>query len=322
VGHNGSRTSNGDIELAKAVPGINVIVGGHSQEVIKAERHGDAIIVQAHEWGKYLGRLDLRISKNSIKMKSYNLIPINKAKKIDGKYTVLAPVIKEDPELLKIFAPYKEKTEKLSLENVAVLDEDLPAVRTEVRTKQVGVGQFMGAALKAKVKSLEVGILNGGSLRSTLKAGNINRKELHKLHPYGNTIVSVKLTKDEFFKYMETIAGHILTARKGPIGGNPQLINIKLVIKNGKLHSVSDRRGSWKLVKRGNSIIGNKKTITLGTLNFLARGGDNYPDITKHKSYIDTGFMINAAMMDYAIKLKKINANFYKMNIHNLISIE
>jgi 5'-nucleotidase/UDP-sugar diphosphatase len=100
VGHVGSQTSNGDIKLAKAVPGINVIVGGHSQEVIKAERHGGAIIVQAHEWGKYLGRLDLRISKNAIKMKSYELININKAKKIDGKYTILAPVIKEDPELL------------------------------------------------------------------------------------------------------------------------------------------------------------------------------------------------------------------------------
>jgi 5'-nucleotidase/UDP-sugar diphosphatase len=180
----------------------------------------------------------------------------------------------------------------------------------------------MGAALKSKSKAIEVVILNGGSLRSTLKAGNLNRKELHKLHPYGNTIVSIKLSKDEFFKYMETIAEHVLTARKGPIGGNPQLVNLKIKIKNGKLFSVSDRRETWTLEKRGNKVVGSKKSITMGTLNFLARGGDSYPDITKHKNYVDTGFMINAAMMDYAKKLKKINASFYEMNIQNLISIE
>ena len=38
IGHHGSATSNGDLDLARAVPEIDVVVGGHSQEIINAEK--------------------------------------------------------------------------------------------------------------------------------------------------------------------------------------------------------------------------------------------------------------------------------------------
>ena len=66
----------GDVELARAVKGIDMIVGGHTQNpaCMKAEnvldrayvpgsdckpdRQNGTWVVQAHEWGKYVGRAD------------------------------------------------------------------------------------------------------------------------------------------------------------------------------------------------------------------------------------------------------------------------
>ena len=51
-----------DRRLAAAVPAIDVIVGGHTHaKLITPERVGNTVIVQAQDYGRFLGRLDLRI---------------------------------------------------------------------------------------------------------------------------------------------------------------------------------------------------------------------------------------------------------------------
>ncbi|MDZ4910775.1 hypothetical protein GNF68_17555, partial [Clostridium perfringens] len=59
-----------DQALAEAVEGIDLIVGGHTHttlnapEVVTDNEHGTpTVIVQANEWGKYLGRVDLQFDK-------------------------------------------------------------------------------------------------------------------------------------------------------------------------------------------------------------------------------------------------------------------
>ena len=77
----------GDFRLARAVPGIDVIVGGHSHtEVRNPKVIGNTLIVQAGEWSKYVGRLDLTIDSDADKITeySYQLIPVNM--KIRVKY--------------------------------------------------------------------------------------------------------------------------------------------------------------------------------------------------------------------------------------------
>ena len=99
MGHytNGNHGSNapGDVEMARAVNGIDLIVGGHSQNPVcmKAEndrndayvpggectpdRQNSAWIVQAHEWGKYVGRADFTFKNGLLALDHYALIPIN-----------------------------------------------------------------------------------------------------------------------------------------------------------------------------------------------------------------------------------------------------
>jgi 2',3'-cyclic-nucleotide 2'-phosphodiesterase (5'-nucleotidase family) len=71
-----------DAELAKAVPGIDVILSGHlhiNHTAVKASANCDTILVEPGEYGEYIARLDLEVDKDSGKIKNYasTNVPIN-----------------------------------------------------------------------------------------------------------------------------------------------------------------------------------------------------------------------------------------------------
>ena len=80
-----------DVSLAKAVNGLDMIIGGHSAEavcinefgaLITAYQPGDECIpdkvngtwvMQAQEWGKYVGRADFTFENGELTLDSYKL---------------------------------------------------------------------------------------------------------------------------------------------------------------------------------------------------------------------------------------------------------
>lgn len=95
---------------------------------------------------------------------------------------------------------------------------------------------------------------------------------------------------------------------------------MKLYFKDKKLYKVTAYDGSWKIENKGNKIASTKKEFTLGTMNFLAKGGDNYPKLTGNKRYVDTGFMINSAMMNYVEHFKKVKVKPLREKTSNIIN--
>jgi 5'-nucleotidase/UDP-sugar diphosphatase len=86
-----------DQALAKAVPGINIIVGGKSRQTLQApEVVGATVIVQAGYDGKWLGRLDVTFDAQQ--------------EPVDPKVEIisLGPEVADDPELAKLVASYRE----------------------------------------------------------------------------------------------------------------------------------------------------------------------------------------------------------------------
>jgi 2',3'-cyclic-nucleotide 2'-phosphodiesterase (5'-nucleotidase family) len=86
-----------DRELAQEVPGIDVIVGGHSHTALyKPVLEGDTIIVQAGSLGEYLGQLELAYNPNTGKVRVRNeekdhpfLIPIDSSFACDPEINAL-----------------------------------------------------------------------------------------------------------------------------------------------------------------------------------------------------------------------------------------
>ena len=170
-----------DEELAEKVPGISVIVGGHSHTPIKKPRKvNGALIVQAGSNSGWLGRLDLEIKKGKITDYEYELISTK------GK--------REDPEVKKIVNEYMEKSGKDL--NVVIGVNKSFLDNQGSNKKETALGDLVADAMRAK-GSCDVAIQGSGGIRSSLKEGEIKVRDVFTIHPFRNTIVKTKLTGAE-----------------------------------------------------------------------------------------------------------------------------
>ena len=98
-----------DAELAKDVPGIDVILSGHlhiNHTAVKAAANCDTILVEPGEYGEYIARLDLEVDKDSGKIISYTStnVPINDTIKGDPSMDYVVSTL-VNPSLNSALAP-------------------------------------------------------------------------------------------------------------------------------------------------------------------------------------------------------------------------
>ena len=288
----------GDVEMARAVKGLDLVVGGHSQNpacmkaenVIdreyvpgaecKPERQNGAWIVQAHEWGKYVGRADFEFHNGEFKLVKYALIPVNLMKTVraaDGKtskqpYTVQ---IAEDAAMLALLSPYQDfGQQKLGLE-IGSADGKLDGDRNAVRAKPAALAVLICRAMMQRA-SADLCVLNAGGVRDSLPAGKITYRDVLKVQPFGNTVATVDFTGAELMDYLNASAK--MSVGSGAFG---QFAGVELVITGNAVTSARIKGAP----------IDPAKTYRLAVNNFQATGGDGYPRIAAHPSYVNTGYV-------------------------------
>ena len=310
MGHyeNGQRGTQamGDVEMARAVSGIDLVVGGHTQNpaCMKAEnvldrayvpgtacqpdRQNGAWIVQAHEWGKYVGRADFEYLNGEFKLVKYTLIPINLKKPVkgaDGKTTLAnyTEAIAEDKDMLAMLSPYQRfGQDKLNIQ-IGSSDGKLEGDRAVVRTKPTNLGVLIGQAMMTRTKA-DLAVLNSGGVRDSIAAGNITYKDVLKVQPFGNTVCTADLTGSELTQYLNAVAK--ISAGSG---GFPQFAGIELELASGM---ATGARINGKPLDMA-------KTYRVAVNNFQAAGGDGYPKLTGHPSFVNTGFVDADVLRSY-----------------------
>ncbi len=308
----------GDVTLARTVPGIDIIVGGHSQDPVcmvgenqanTSYKPGDpclpdsqngTLIMQAHEWGKYVGRADLEFHDGELKLLSYQLIPVNLKKKVkdaEGKSVrvLVADQIAEDPEVLAFLQPYQDKgQEELNLA-IGSVDAKLEGDRHVVRFQPTNLGSLIAAAQMEKVKA-DLAVMNSGGIRDSIEAGEITYKEVLMVQPFSNTVASVDLNGAELLEYLATVA-----AKPVDTGAFAQFAGVRLEIVNGKLQKASV---AGKPIDPG-------KTYRMAINSYIAAGGDGYPNLASHPGYVNSGFVDAEVLKTYLQKHSPISAAEY-----------
>lgn len=308
----------GDVEMARAVKGLDLIVGGHSQNPVcmKAEnlrddayvpgmpcapdRQNGAWIVQAHEWGKYVGRADFEFRNGTLKLTQYRLLPVNlkkTVKGVDGKdqkvpYTQL---IEEDGKLRNFLQNYQNKGQAALEVPVGQASAKLDGDRGSVRSQPTNLGVFIGQVMMAKVKA-DFAVNNSGGIRDSLPAGAINYRDVLKVYPFGSTLVYVDLSGQEALDYLKA------AARMTPgAGAFAQFAGVKLRIVGGQLQQA--------LI--GGQPIDPAKTYRMAINSFIAAGGDGYPLMNKHPGFVNSGFVDAEMLREYIAAHSPIDASAY-----------
>lgn len=304
MGHydNGDHGSNapGDVEMARSLPAgsLAMIVGGHSQdpECMASEnkkqvnyvpgtpcapdKQNGIWIVQAHEWGKYVGRADFEFRNGEMKMVNYQLIPVNLKKKVtwdNGKSerVLYTPEIAENPQMLSLLTPFQNKGKAQLEVKIGSVNGLLEGDRSKVRFVQTNMGRVILAAQIARTGA-DFGVMSGGGIRDSIEAGDITYKSVLKVQPFGNIVVYADMSGKEVVNYLTAVA-----QMKPDSGAYPQFANVSFVAKEGKLTDL----------KIKGEPVDPAKTYRMATLSFNATGGDGYPRIDNKPGYVNTGFI-------------------------------
>ncbi|MFD2369898.1 bifunctional metallophosphatase/5'-nucleotidase [Brevibacillus sp. GCM10020057] len=279
-----------DREIAKNVPGIDLIVGGHSHTPLKTpEVVNGTYIVQDWEYGKSLGRADLYYLGEELVAFSGGL------KEYDAN-------VQADPEVDKLVKDVVAKID--SVMNVVIAKSEVPldGDRTLVRSRETNVGNLIADIMLERTQSIkgheaDVALANGGGIRTQLNAGDITKKDLYTLLPFeNNTLSIVEVTGAELRAALENGVSQVETGA----GRFPQISGMSFT------YNPTKPAGERVIeVKVGGQPLDPEKTYKVATIDFLASGGDGYESLKK--PFFNTGLSMYSVVEEALIKRQVVN---------------
>ncbi|MDW8052711.1 MAG: bifunctional UDP-sugar hydrolase/5'-nucleotidase, partial [Armatimonadota bacterium] len=181
-----------DERLAREVPGIDVIVGGHSHTRLAEPRFvewqqkspvnlGGTIIVQAHQWGGELGRLDLLFWRD-LDTRRLELVGYK------GQLIPVTPDIPEHPEARRVVERYWKPIMRKYGRIVGEATADFV-----LRGDDYAHYYLVGDAVRATF-GVDFDLQNLFGIRIELARGPISYYDLARMMPFGNTVVRFEIT--------------------------------------------------------------------------------------------------------------------------------
>ncbi|EJW15427.1 5'-nucleotidase C-terminal domain-containing protein [Paenibacillus alvei] len=280
-----------DREMAKQVPGIDIIVGGHSHTPVDApELVNGTYIVQDWEYAKSLGRVDLYYHGKDLVHFSGGLIKYDES-------------TKADPEVAAIVESVKKEADTLLNEKIAIASVDLDGDRSRVRKQETIMGNLVADAMLARTRTMpgfeaDVAITNSGGIRTSIMKGDITKRNLYDVLPFSNSLAVVEVKGSDLIAALESGVSEIDAGS----GRFPQVAGLSFSFDSNKPTGsrVSD-------VKVGDKAVEADKTYRVATNDFLIAGGDGYSMFMNKKS-LDTGVTLYEVVEQYMKEKKEVTA--------------
>jgi 5'-nucleotidase/UDP-sugar diphosphatase len=249
----------GDVTLARQVPGIDVIVGGHTQKpLFEPDIQNGTVIVQAFEWGKYVGKVDLEVLDGKVKLIKAQLIPVN----LKTSETKILP----DPEVLEFLRPFKEKGDGELSVQLATSETVFDGTRDAIRFRETNLGNLVSAAYKARFKA-DLGITNSGGMRDSIYSGIVTYESILTVLPFGGEVVTFEATGVELKTYLE----HLVFTLTPGSGSFPQM--------SGLTATADHQSKTLKAIKINGEELEAARIYKIAIPEFVANGGDKYPAV-------------------------------------------
>lgn len=293
-------------DLYNAAKGIDFIIDGHSHSVMIKGKNGEPI---QSTGTKFANIGVIVIDDASKKIESNSLYEIKEDTAKDAAVAAAAQKIIDriDKEYGAVFAKSKVELNGAKAPNGN-------------RDGETNNGDLITDAMLWKVMQNKEGltvnedhvvaITNGGGIRAAIKVGDVTKKDIKTVLPFGNTIEVIYVTGTELLEALEASTFCVPES----IGGFPQVSGISYTISTGAVYDANAETYPAstyygpKSINRVtiNSINGKEfkvdDTYAVVTNNFVADGGDTYYAFAAATSKFDTGMTLDVAVMEYITK--------------------
>ncbi|MBS3938340.1 MAG: 5'-nucleotidase C-terminal domain-containing protein [Peptococcaceae bacterium] len=251
LGQDGDYTS---LALARDVQDIDLIIDGHSHDT-RTVQVGRTLIVQAGEFGNHLGRIDVEFTPTGRVRLAHSLIE-----------AADSTAVAQDPRVLEIINRYNQNVNAIHAQVVGSTTVRLEGERALVRTAETNLGNLVTDAM-LRASGADFAVTNGGGIRASIPAGQVTRRHVFDVLPFGNLVVTQKIKGAQILELLE------FSARLWP-AQNGAFLQVA-----GLTYSIDTTRESGRRVhsvKIKGQPVDLAREYIMATNDFLAAGGDGY----------------------------------------------
>ena len=289
-----------DLEIARNVCGIDVIMGGHLHialdpptvvpyaPVYEDVKHLDSfqprescaghstIVSHPQAFAKFVGRLDLIVRNGRVKSHNYELIPVD-------------ATVPADAEVWEVLEPYY-------IELAHTIDLDRVLASADIDLKRFGfsggdsmLGNFVAEAMQLRPGvETDFCITNSLGIRTDIQEGDILLEHLFNVLPFENTITTVYLSGLELQEVLD------YSTRRSAGRGCSSQIQVA-----GISFTMNCRTGYAKDIEINGRPINYGAVYEMATNDYMAWGGSGFEMLARNTSKVDTGVSMRSAVIDY-----------------------
>ncbi len=288
-----------DLEIGKAVQGLDAIVGGHSHTLLSNTHKGAAgpypvmagttPVVQAYAYSKYVGLLQLTFDD------------AGKVIRAEGDTHLLDASVKPDEAISRRIAALAGPIEALKTKVVGQSSEAIDGARDNCRQKECAMGNLVADAMLDRVKAqgISIAIQNSGGLRASIDAGDVTMGEVLSVLPFQNTLSTFQISGEQVIAALENGVSQVEAVK----GRFPQISGLRftwtsaIASGQGRVQKVQvQENGSWVPIVPS-------KVYGVVTNNYVRNGGDGYKMFaTDAVNPYDFGPGVEEVVAEYLIK--------------------
>lgn len=278
-----------DLRLARHIPDIDVICGGHSHDHIPSGReiriehagNRETVIVQAGSGGSALGMLRIGIEGNSRPAYQWRLLSNERP-------------CRPDPKMEQRIASFR-----LSMppaKTVTAAREPIDCRAVTVRSREAAIGSFIADSLR-EYFTTDAAVYNGGGIRGdrVIPAGTLTDRDVATMLPYDNRAVVVSMQGSALRQVLE----RGVSGLPQPWGGFLQVSGLRLRVNTqapggsaGRIESVDvlGADGRYHPLEDG-------RRYRVATNSFLAQGGNGYRQFSEARIECSQGMRVRDIVM-------------------------
>jgi 2',3'-cyclic-nucleotide 2'-phosphodiesterase (5'-nucleotidase family) len=275
-----------DRQLARQVPGISLILGGHEHDPITWYEDNTLIHKSGYD-AHYLGRIDLVMDKTTTEK--------GPRVTVTPSWRMLANHgIPPDPEVAARVAEYTTRLDSELAQPLGQSQTALNSQRGDVRTRETTMGNLVADALREALQA-EAVLINGGGIRGDRlyePGTTLTRRDIFRELPFGNVGVLLELSGASLLAALE----HGVSKVEAKAGQFPHVAGIRFV------YNPRQPAGSRVVQATINGVpIDLAASYRIATVDYLFNGGDGYTSLATGKPLVDTsgGILVATIVMQY-----------------------
>lgn len=280
----------GDVTLAQASSDIDIIIGGHSHDLIDPasdrfrwnipDRNGrEVLVTQVGKAGKNIGHISIDLDSLTAE---YSVIPVDS--RLDSRV---------DPEILDIIAPYRAGVDSLMAHPVGRTARELPQTSPALINFATDIVLEKGRQMADNV---DFAILNKGGIRRGLPKGTVTEGQIISMLPFNNRVRVIDILGSDLIPAFEQMAR---------VGGNGVSDGVEATF------SYDDENNRYQLqsVTVDGLPLDPARTYRVATIDYMANGGDYMPTLARHTQVAESGTVLYNDVLDHIGRLKKARIN-------------